>query len=306
MITKKLSLLSLLFVLFCFAAVPASHAKDFPVLTEFPKYNFLLKNVASGKYLTTFKGKLVVHGTYGLTGQNWTFPGILSDGRGYVIQNKKEGIGATGGKTGNFKDEQVIVSDKSKKLVSFVMLNDSTFVIKLVDDLVLHEKGGEKKKKDGTGVIWYPYTGSKNQQWQIVFIENKKETIFKASIPAKKKIDVPQPAIPEFFVKNKKFEYSASGNYVHYKAKGTAEVTKVEGNVAYVTINIIEAESEGPNGIEKKGKSTYETKFTRKGDNYYMDEEKSADMAPSGKVDPSGLLLDLTSEGGSKIFKVTK
>ena len=51
---------------------------------------------------------------------------------------------------------------------------------------------------------------------------------------------------------------------------GTAKVKKVEKNVAYVTVNISESESEGEGGIVKKGTSTFEAKFTRKGDIYYM------------------------------------
>ena len=56
--------------------------------------------------------------------------------------------------------------------------------------------------------------------------------------------------------KNKNFEYSAGGNYVYYKATGTAVVKKIEGNAAYVTVNIIEEDVEGRNGIEKRGEKT--------------------------------------------------
>lgn len=300
----KIKKLILPLVFFCFAAILSADAKDYPILKKFPEQPFYLKNVHSGMYLTPVKGKIVTHGTQGLPGQLWTIPSVLSDGRVFIKRTKDEAVGATGRK-GTFKKEQAILSHDDMQLVNFLMLDDSTYFIKLVDNLVLDENGGVKKKKNGAEAIWYPFTGKKNQQWKIILMDNR-EYNFKSSVSAKEKTPEPAAALPDFFVKNKKFEYSAQGNMVYYKARGTAEVKKVDGNAAYVRINIIESESEGANGIEKKGKRTYEAKFTRKGDIYYMDEEKSGDMAPSGKVDSSGLSLDLSNEGGSSIFKVKK
>ncbi|PKL19299.1 MAG: hypothetical protein CVV49_01570 [Spirochaetae bacterium HGW-Spirochaetae-5] len=153
--------------------------------------------------------------------------------------------------------------------------------------------------KNGTKLVLKPDHNGADAEW--VFYDTATNRSF-APVSVKK----PEPVLttPDFFIKNKNFEYSANGNMVYYKAKGTAVVKKIVGDAAFVTINISESESEGPKGIEKKGKRTYEAKFTRKGDTYYMDEEKNGDMAPSGKVDNSGLTLDLSSEGGSNIFKV--
>lgn len=128
-------------------------------------------------------------------------------------------------------------------------------------------------------------------------------------IPPRKAEEVKKPvsAIPEFFINNKEFEYSSQGNMVYYKAKGTAKVKKIEKNIAYVTVNISESEGEGEGGgIVKKGASTFEAKLTRKGDMYYMNEDTNGDMAPSGKVDASGQMLDLYNDGGSSQFKVIK
>ncbi len=157
-----------------------------------------------------------------------------------------------------------------------------------------------KSAKNGTKLVLLPDQNSLHVQW--VFLDPARKIPF---IPFEPK---PASVIPDFFIKNQKFEYSAEGNFFYYKAKGTAEVTKIEGDVAYVTVNISESESEGEKGkgIVKKGKSTFEAKFTRKGDTYFIDKEKNGDMASSGMVDPSGLYLRMADEGGGKTFKAVK
>ena len=155
--------------------------------------------------------------------------------------------------------------------------------------------------KNGTKLVLKPDHNGADAEW--VFYDTATNRSF-----APVSVSKPEPVsvIPDFFIKNRNFEYSAGGNYVYYKAKGTAVVRKIEGNAAYVTVNIIEEDVEGSNGIEKRGKSSFEVKFTRKGDTYYWDEEKNGDMAPSGKVDPTGVFLQLSNDGGGKTFKVVK
>ncbi len=157
--------------------------------------------------------------------------------------------------------------------------------------------------KNGTKLTAKPDHNGKDALWVFYDLAT-----LRSFIPARIIKPEPVSAIPDFFIKNQKFEYSAEGNFFYYKAKGTAEVTKIEGDVAYVTVNISESESEGEKGrgIVKKGKSTFEAKFTRKGDTYFIDKEKNGDMASSGKVDPSGLYLRLTNDGGGKTFKAVK
>ena len=181
---------------------------------------------------------------------------------------------------GNFRWKIYGVSGKSKGKVLCLESNTARNGTKLV----------LKPDHNGAGAEWVFYDTATNRAFAPVSV-NKPE---------------PVSTIPDFFIKNKKFEYSAQGNLVYYKAKGTAEVTKVEGDIAYVTVNISESESEGEKGIEKKGKSTFEVKFTRQGDTYFIDKEKNGDMAPSGKVDASGLSLNLYNDGGSNNFKAVK
>jgi len=190
----KVKKMSVLLAAVCVAVGLMAEAKNYPVLNQFPDEPFYLQNVHSGMVLTIKDGNLVVNNNWKRSEQKWHVPSVLRDGRVFVkLAGTKSAIAVKNGLGNLKKGDQATAQVKDPELVSFLMMNDTTFFIKVSDNMVLDEQGGEKKKTVFTKVIWYPFTGKKNQQWRIL-LEKDNSVYNYRQYAAQKKSDAVEKA----------------------------------------------------------------------------------------------------------------
>ncbi len=105
---------------------------------------------------------------------------------------------------------------------------------------------------------------------------------------------------PEFFIKNKKFTYSAGG--IAYSSSGTAIVKKVNGNSAEIEINSVSS-VEGPKGMEKRNSKRIVTFTVKNGIYSYA---ANQDYIYTGKIDTAGNALSMSGEQDGFTLTVSK
>ncbi|PKL19297.1 MAG: hypothetical protein CVV49_01560 [Spirochaetae bacterium HGW-Spirochaetae-5] len=118
--------------------------------------------------------------------------------------------------------------------------------------------------------------------------------------PAKVRALIAEKNKPEFFIKNKKFTYSAGG--MVYSSKGTAVVKKINGNSVDVEISSV-GMVEGPKGMVKRSSKFIRTITFKNG---IYTSGAADDYLYSGKVDKTGTVLDMSGEQDGFTLTVKK
>lgn len=136
-----------------------------------------------------------------------------------------------------------------------------------------------QKHDNGTNIhIWTDHNGA----WTEWFLVDSKGNTY---MPESE-----EPGTPDFFIKNKKFKYSAGG--LVYSSSGTATVKSVNGNKVELEIESV-SKVEGPKGLEEK-KSRYVITITfKKGIYTYAPSEY---YIYTGRVNKDGTMLDFSGE----------